>query len=186
MISLDRFKVLDALYSLLDPRSYFHLFRLIHYYSYSHVREKSRLTTGNGTKLAPNVSLRNGNRIIIGSNCRIGERCNLWAGMNQGWIYIGDDVSIAPGVFITSSNYQFELGIPFRTQNRKESEIVIGNDVWLGAGVIVTAGVSIGNGCILGAGSVVTKDLPANSIAAGVPARVIGFRGYDVNSINNE
>jgi acetyltransferase-like isoleucine patch superfamily enzyme len=54
--------------------------------------------------------------------------------------------------------------------------VVIGDDVWLGVRVVVTAGVTIGEGCIVGAGAVVTKDLPPNAIAAGVPARVIGER----------
>jgi len=60
--------------------------------------------------------------------------------------------------------------------------VLIGNDVWLGARVVVTAGVTIGDGCIVGAGAIVTKDLPAESIAAGVPARVIGQREVIENS----
>jgi acetyltransferase-like isoleucine patch superfamily enzyme len=67
-------------------------------------------------------------------------------------------------------------GLPFREQPRLERDIRIGNDVWLGAGVVVTAGVTVGDGCIVGAGAVVTRDLPADCIAAGVPARVVGQR----------
>ena len=51
--------------------------------------------------------------------------------------------------------------------------VSIGNDCWLGANVVVCGGVTIGDGCVIGAGSVVTKDIPANSFAAGVPCRVI-------------
>lgn len=51
--------------------------------------------------------------------------------------------------------------------------VTIGNDVWLGANVTVCGGVTIGDGCVIGAGSVVTKDIPANTFAAGVPCRVI-------------
>lgn len=50
---------------------------------------------------------------------------------------------------------------------------MIGNDVWLGANVVVTGGVTIGDGCVIGAGSVVTRDIPPFSLAAGVPCRVI-------------
>ena len=52
--------------------------------------------------------------------------------------------------------------------------ITIGDDVWIGGGAIVCPGVSIGNNAVIGAGSVVTKDIPANVVAAGNPARVIG------------
>lgn len=126
--------------------------------------------------MAPNVSLRNGERIEIGKECHIGEDCSLWAGDSTGRIIIGDHVSLAPRVFMTASDYRFEPDIPFREQPKRERDIKIGNDVWLGTGVVVTAGVEIGDGCIVGAGAVVTKDLPAGSIAAGVPARVIKSR----------
>jgi acetyltransferase-like isoleucine patch superfamily enzyme len=65
-------------------------------------------------------------------------------------------------------------------QPRIEEDIVIGRDVWLGARVIVVAGVSIGDGCIVGAGSVVTRSLPPNSIAVGSPARIVGCREVEL------
>ena len=169
-------KAIGAVGSLVDPRTYFHVLRLIHYCGYSHVRERRKLQLGRGTGIAPNVSFRNGERISMGRDCHVGERCYLWAGDSTGRIIIGDYVSLAPEVFITASDYKFEPGKPFRQQPKNERDIRIGNDVWLGAQVVVTAGVTIGDGCIVGAGAVVTKDLPAGSIAAGVPARVIGKR----------
>ncbi len=169
-------KALGAAWSLLDPRSYLHVLRMIHYSAYSHVRERRKLSAGSGTGIAPNVSFRNGERISMGHDCHIGERCYLWAGDSTGRIILGNYVSLAPEVFLTASDYKFEAGKPFRQQPKNEKDIRIGNDVWLGARVVVTAGVSIGDGCIVGAGAVVTKDLPAGSIAAGVPARVIGKR----------
>lgn len=57
----------------------------------------------------------------------------------------------------------------------------IGRDVWLGANVFVRCGVSIGDGCVVGAGSVVLGDLPPNSIAAGVPARILRSRFSDID-----
>lgn len=169
-------KAIGAVASLADPRTYVHAVRLLHYYGYSHVRERRKLELGQGTGIAPNVSFRNGERIRMGRGCHIGERCYLWAGDSTGRIVLGDFVSLAPGVFVTASDYRFEAGKPFRQQPKNERDIRIGNDVWLGAGVVVTAGVTIGDGCIVGAGAVVTRDLPAGSIAAGVPARVIGKR----------
>lgn len=161
---------------MLDPRNYLHAFRLLHYYGYSHVRERRKMIIGAGTGLAPNVSLRNGARISVGTKSHIGERCYLWAGEATGRIFIGDHVSLAPEVFITASDYRFVAGTPFRDQPKRERDVVIGNDVWLGARVVVTAGVTIGDGCIVGAGAVVTKDLPPGSIAVGVPARVVSTR----------
>ena len=149
---------------------------MIHYYGYSHVRPRAEMRLGEGTRMAPNVSLRNGARISIGREGNIGENCFIWAGDSTGRIDIGDHVSLAPGVFLTASDYQFAAGTLLRDQPKRERDIRVGSDVWLGTGVIVTAGVTIGDGCIVGAGAVVTKDLPAGSIAAGVPAKIIGQR----------
>jgi acetyltransferase-like isoleucine patch superfamily enzyme len=169
-------KYANALASFCDPRSYCHVLRMIHYYGYSHVRPRKKMRIGQGTSMAPTVSLRNGSRISLGRECHIGENCFIWAGDSTGRIDFGDHVSLAPGVFLTASDYQFVAGTPFRDQPKRERDIRIGSDVWLGAGVVVTAGVTIGDGCVIGAGAVVTKDIPAGAIAAGVPARVIGHR----------
>lgn len=173
---MSRSKWMTALGSFCDPRSLLHVFRMIHYYGYSHVGPRRRMKIGEGTGMAPNVSLRNGERIELGRHCHIGEGCFLWAGDSTGRIEIGNHVSLAPGVFLTASDYQFIAGLPFRDQPKRERDIRIGNDVWLGAGVVVTAGVTLGDGCIVGAGAVVTKDLPAGCIAVGVPAKVVGQR----------
>ena len=165
-----------AIMSLVDIRSYFHVLRLIHFYGYSHVQQRSRMKIGADTRMAPNTSLRCGELIVVGKNCHIGERSYLWAGPSKGRIVIGDCVSLAPEVFITTSDYQFRAGIPFRQQPQTEKDVTIGSDVWLGVRVIVTAGVTIGDGCIVGAGSVITRDIPANSIAVGVPDRVVDTR----------
>jgi len=56
------------------------------------------------------------------------------------------------------------------------SEVIIGNDVWIGMRVIIMPGVKVGNGVVIGAGAVVTKDVPDYAIVGGVPARIIKFR----------
>lgn len=63
-----------------------------------------------------------------------------------------------------------------RAKGRADQAVVIGNDVWIGARVVIRRGVTIGDGAIIGAGSVVTRDIPPYAIAAGVPARVIKMR----------
>ncbi len=168
---------LNAVKSLLDPRPYAHLFRILHFYSYSHTRQKALLTRGRGVRLAPNVSIRNGERISIGDHAHIGERCYLWAGDGTGRIDIGEYALFGPEVFVTASDYQIAPDVPVMHQPRRERDIRIGRDVWLGARVVVTAGVEIGDGCVVGAGSVVTRSLPPGSIAVGAPARVVGKRG---------
>lgn len=169
-------RVITALFSLIDPRNYLHLFKLVNYYRYSHVEPRRAITIGKDSAIAPNVSFRNGERITIGRGTHIGEHSYLWAGNDSGKIIIGDNVSLAPEVFITASDYQFKKGLTFRDQPKRERDVTIGNDVWLGTGVVITAGVNIADGCIVGAGAVVTKDLEENVIAVGVPARVVSVR----------
>lgn len=165
-----------AVGSFLDPRTYFQVIRLLHFYNYTHVRPRAELTMGEGARLAPNVSLRNGSRITIGARSRIGEHAFLWAGDASGRIVIGDDCRFGPGVFVTASDYGLMPDQPIASQARNEQDIVIGNDVWLGANVFVAAGVEIGDGCVVSAGSSVTKSLPAGSVAVGVPARIVRRR----------
>lgn len=86
-------------------------------------------------------------------------------------IYIGDNVLIGPNVVLATANH------PVRPDIRRKAAqynlpIHIGNNVWLGAGVIVVPGVNIGDNTVVGAGSIVTKDLPADCVAFGNPCRV--------------
>jgi acetyltransferase-like isoleucine patch superfamily enzyme len=109
-----------------------------------------------------------GSRVFVGFNCEfdISER-----------LHIGDDVLIAPGCFITDHNHRRSAAQTIASQGCECRPVVIGDDVWLGAHVVVLPGVSIGNGAIVAAGAVVTHDVPAMTIVAGVPARSIGMRG---------
>lgn len=84
-------------------------------------------------------------------------------------ITIGDNVILAPRVHILAHDSSFGL----YTGKTRAANVMIGNDVFVGAGSIILPGVHIGSRVIIGAGSIVTKDIPANSVAAGNPARVI-------------
>lgn len=169
-------KLLRAVGSFVDPRTYFQIFRLLHFYNYTHVRPRAALTLGTGATIAPNVSLRNADRITIGAGSKIGEHAFLWAGDGSGRITIGEDCRFGPGVFVTASDYGLMPDQPIASQSRNEQDIVIGNDVWLGANVFVAAGVEIGDGCVVSACSSVTKSLPPGSVAVGVPARIVRRR----------
>lgn len=162
---------------MLHPRLLAHLLKVARYYAYAHVEPRRRLSAGPGLRMSPTASLRNGERITLGRDVHVGERCYLWAGDSAGRITLGDKVLLAPEVFITASNYTTAAGVPVMDQPKREADVVIGDDVWLGARVVVLPGVTIGPGAVVGAGSVVTKDLPANALAVGVPARVVGWRG---------
>lgn len=166
-----------VLRSLRTPGVWIHPLRLLHYYGYSHVLPRQRVSLGPGAFLAPNTSLRNGERIVVGARTHVGERCSLWAGDSTGRIVIGEDVLLAPEVFITASDYGTASGELVVRQPRRERDVTVGDGVWLGARVVVVAGVSIGDGAVVGAGAVVTRDVPAGSVSAGVPARVVGWRG---------
>jgi acetyltransferase-like isoleucine patch superfamily enzyme len=163
--------------SILDPRVYLHIARLLHYYNYSHVSQRRLIDCDHTVRMAPNVSLRNGRRISIGSRSHLGERTALWAGSTTGRITIGEDALFGPEVFVTASNYEFDdRDIPVMRQPRREQDVVIGRDVWLGRGVVILPGVTVGDGAIIAAGAVVSRDVDAWAIAGGVPAKAIGRR----------
>ena len=162
--------------SVLDPRSWLHGLRLLHYFHYTHVGQVGKLTVGPGVRYAPNVSFANAERITIGARTRVGARTSLWAGDHHGAIRIGEDCNFGPNCFVTASNYGIEAGTPFLDQEKQDADITIGDDVWFGTGVVVLAGVTIGGGTVVAAGAVVTEDLPGGVIAGGVPARVLRAR----------
>jgi acetyltransferase-like isoleucine patch superfamily enzyme len=163
--------------SIVDPRAWAHLLRMVHYYNYSHVQPRRLADIGPGVLMAPNVSMMNAERIKIGAYSHIGARCSLWAGKSVGRITLGHHALLGPEVFITAANYRLEPGTPIMDQPMDESDVVIGPDVWLGARVVVGAGVEIGEGSVVAAHSFVTRSLPPGSIAGGNPARIIGRRG---------
>ncbi|WP_045497471.1 sugar O-acetyltransferase [Vibrio hyugaensis] len=115
-------------------------------------------------------------RCDYGSNIKLGR--NFYANFNcvvldVAEVHIGDNVLFAPNVQIYTAGHPLDVkgrveeGVEFGTP------ITIGDNVWLGGGVIVCLGVTIGENSVIGAGSVVTKDVPPNVVAAGNPCKVI-------------
>jgi len=130
---------------------------------------------GHGTVIRPSASLTNPQNIFLGENVHINRNAYLWAGKCSK-IKIGDNLVCGPGVFITSDNHGIKKNQLIRDQNGVEKDVIIGNDVWLGAYVILLPGIAIGDSAVVAAGSVVTKDVAPFTIVAGVPAKEIGRR----------
>jgi len=120
-------------------------------------------------------SLPNNDFIKIGRRSFIGHYSNLRTG--GGSIEIGDNVLLAQFVSLIAAGHGIRTGALISEQNESDRKgIKIGNDVWLGASVVVLPGVAIGDGAVIGAGAVVTKDVPPNAIMVGNPARVLRYR----------
>lgn len=109
--------------------------------------------------------------IKIGRNCLIGEYSVI---RGQGGVIIGDRVYTSPFTQLLAVNHVFNNPeVPFVDQGITAEGITIEDDVWLGAGAIITDGVRVAKGAVVAAGAVVTKDVPAHTVVAGVPARII-------------
>lgn len=92
--------------------------------------------------------------------------------VDDGNIYFGDHVMVGPNVTITAVGHPVEPNLR-RCGMQFCADVHIGNNVWLGANVVIVPGVTIGDNSVIGAGSVVTKDIPANVVAVGNPCRVL-------------
>lgn len=113
-------------------------------------------------------------RLKAGRGLELGRGCELTC---TGGLTIGNDVLLSPGVRIFTNNHGIELnGIPIKHQASAPAPVAIGDDVWVGAGAIVVAGICIGDGAVVAAGAVVTKDVRSETVVAGVPARAIRTR----------
>jgi acetyltransferase-like isoleucine patch superfamily enzyme len=135
-----------------------------------------RCTVGRFATIRPtNVLLDEpGEGLKVGNGSNIGAFSYIGC---SGYIEIGDNVMMGPRVNLMAENHNFEQAkIPMKEQGVTRSFIKIEDDVWLGVGSTVVAGVTVGSGSIVAAGAVVTKDVPPYSIVGGVPARVLKSR----------
>lgn len=108
-----------------------------------------------------------GKNITVGKNVFINACCHF---QDQGGITLGDNCLIGHNVVFATLNHGFA---PEERQSMLPAPIVVGRNVWIGSNSTILQGVTIGDNSIIAAGSVVTKDVPANAIVAGVPARFI-------------
>lgn len=132
---------------------------------------------GDRVRLQDNICMQTGHggSITIGDHTNIQRECQIEAYVAP--IQIGTGVAIAPRCAFYSFDHGISPGIPIATQPlQTKGGITIGDDAWLGYGVIVLSGVRIGRGAVVGAGSVVTRDVPDGAVAVGVPARIVKTR----------
>lgn len=128
-------------------------------------------------------------RCNFSGNVKIGYATTLgYNNLLAGKITIGKYCQLGADVALHATNHPISSMTTYINKNlfngelkglKEENEIVIGNDVWIGHGVIIVGNINIGNGAILAAGSVITKDIPAYTIVGGVPAKIIKKRFSD-------
>jgi acetyltransferase-like isoleucine patch superfamily enzyme len=107
--------------------------------------------------------------VVIGDHTRIGLHNTI-----IGPVTIGSHVNLAQGVTVTALNHNFgDADLRIDQQGVATKEVVIADDVWIGAHAVILPGVSIGTHAVVAAGAVVTKDVPPRTLVAGVPAHVV-------------
>ena len=110
-----------------------------------------------------------GRHVHFGSGIYANSNLTL---VDDGHIYVGDKVMFGPNVTIATANHPIDPELRSRALQYNK-DVYIGENVWIGAGVIIVPGVHIGKNTVIGAGSVVTKDIPENVVAVGNPCRVL-------------
>ncbi len=124
---------------------------------------------GDGTKIRCHEGV-----VEIGEKTVIGQECTISAYQR---VRIGEQCVIADrAMFIDFDHGVVEVERPIRLQGIYKRDVVVGSNVWIGYGACILRGVSVGDNSIIGTNSVVTRDVPANAVVAGSPARVIRMR----------
>jgi len=140
-------------------------------------------TEGQSIKLGDKVAIHRdavlengrGGYIEIGNKSSVHPGCQLKSYSQP--IIVGEGVMIAANVALYSYDHGMAADIPMREQPIiAKAPVIVEDDAWIGTGAIILSGVTIGRGAVVGAGSVVTRNIPANAIAVGNPARVVKYR----------
>jgi acetyltransferase-like isoleucine patch superfamily enzyme len=124
---------------------------------------------GRGTKIRCHEG-----RVEIGAKTVLGQDCTISAYQR---VRIGQQCVVADrAMFIDFDHNVADVETPIRHQGIYKRDVVVGSNVWIGYNAQILRGVSVGDNAIIGSNSVVTRDIPANAVAAGAPARVIRMR----------
>lgn len=138
-------------------------------------RGHGRVVVGRFVHIGANSALRcHEGTLTVADKCVLGRRVSVNCYLD---VEIGDSTLLADDVYVSDFDHRFDdPHVPIKDQGIVRSRVRIGRDVWLGTKVTVARGVRIGDGAVVGANAVVTRDLPAHSVAVGVPARVVKDR----------
>lgn len=131
------------------------------------------VSVGSNARIRPSsyYSREIGRGLVMGDRSSIGPDCYVGC---SGGIRIGNNVMLGPAVRLFSENHEMEdSSVPIKDKGVDWKPIIIEDDCWIASGAVITAGVTIGKGSVVAAGAVVTKDVPAQTLVAGIPARVI-------------
>ena len=132
------------------------------------------VSVGNESMFYSNISIRGRGKLVIGSHCSINS--GVIFGLTNDLI-IGDYVLIADNVSFRTADHEFsDVSIPIALQGERSAPIRVGNDVWIGANVVILRGVNIGNGAIISANSVVNCNVRPYEVVRGVPVKKIKER----------
>lgn len=135
----------------------------------SHLIQELFGSVGANPTITPTFFCDYGSNIYAGDNLYMNFGCVI---LDCNTVHIGNNVLFAPYVQVYTAYHPIDP-IVRRTGRELAAPIRIGNDVWIGGGVILCPGVTIGDNTTIGAGSVVTRDIPANVVAVGNPCRVL-------------
>ena len=143
----------------------------------------SQVSIGRGCSLQNDIFMeyctgvwKAGRHIVIGDRTFIGRYCEF--NITES-VCVGNHCLIASGCKLIDHDHGMETNLVMRDQKQLNSPIVLEDDVWLGANVVVLRGVTIGRGAVVGAGAIVTKSIPSMEIWGGVPAKRLGSRIFE-------
>ena len=169
--------LLQILWTIVSFQLFIDLSKLLVYYCVNHTLGLRTAKIGKSSNVHATVILRQANNIEIGEGCLINHNNVLQAGKVNAKIRIGNYVHTGANVMIIAFNHAFDTREkPTIKQDYYDASVIIEDDVWIGGGSIILAGVTIGKGAIIAAGAVVNKDVPPYSIVGGIPAKIIKQR----------